>query len=181
MDKPRPTVTVKLKPYLQDYLRGRLNDKLSADSRNIIGVLLKPFLEYIPKDHKPTFPENDHYITFELPFYDKLNTRNGTIYVSDENQAHFQRSLECYFKDVFFQYMDDKIRYDIIVDGKKVRRGQIKNVILQFCADYNITFDNLTYDLLQKSYYRRRQKMGLTTNLFSSVLSLTCPLIFLTA
>lgn len=181
MDKPRPTVTVKLKPYLQDFLRGRLNDKLSADSRNIIGVLIKPFLEFIPKDQKPTFPKNEQYITFELPYYDKLNTRHGTVYISDENQAHFQKSLECFVKELFFKYMDDKVRYDIVVEGRLIRKGQIKNAILQFCADFNITFDNLTYDLLQKSYYRRRKKMGLTTNLFSSVLSLTCPLIFLTA
>ncbi|MBE0663767.1 MAG: hypothetical protein IH597_15030 [Bacteroidales bacterium] len=181
MDNTRPTVTVKLKPYLQDYLRGRLNDKLSADSRNIIGVLLKPFIEYIPRDATPTFPESNEYITFELPYYDKLNTRNGTVYVNEENQVNFQRSLECFFKELFFQYVDDKVRYDLVIDGKNVRRGQIKKIILQFCADYNINFDNLTYDLLQKSYYRRRQKMGLTTNLFSRIVSLTCPLIFLTA
>lgn len=175
----KATVTIKLKPYLQEYVRGRLNDKLSADSKNIVGNFIRPFLEYSPKDYKPVFSTGPEYITFELPFYDHLNTRRGTLYVSEQNQLHFQRILECHFKDLFYQYMDDKIRYDLIVDDKKVRRGQLKNVILQFCSDYGITFDNLTYDLLQKSYYRRRKKMISKTNIFGSILSLTCPLTFL--
>lgn len=179
MSAEKQTVTIKLKPYLQDYLKGRLNDRLSADSKNIIGAFLKPFLEYRPKSLPPVFFDSPEYITFDLPFYDKLNTRNGSVYVSDENQVAFQQILESHFKDLFYQYMYDKIRYDILVNGKRVRRGQIKNVILQFCSDYDIPFNNMNYDLLQKSFYRNRKKMGLNTNLFSSVLSLTCPLIFL--
>lgn len=179
MTEVRPTITIKLKPYLQDYLRGRLNDRLSADSKNVIGAYIKPFLECRPKTTTPVFSDDPAYITFELPFYHSLNTRNHSIYVSETNQAHFQAILESHFKDLFYQYMNDKIRYDILVDNKRVRRGQIKNVILQFCSDYDIPFNNMNYELLQKAYYRKRQKMGMKTNLFSSVLSLTCPLIFL--
>jgi hypothetical protein len=166
----RQTLTIKLKPYLQEFLQCKLGDEAAEASKTtLIGAILSPLIEYAPRDyvHKPQ--KGPEYITFELP--DRLgnkDTKKGNIYISEENQREFERILSNYFKDVFFQYVDDKIRYT----------GEIKKCILGFCADYYITFNTITYEMLKKAYYRRKKQASLR-NIFSVKMSLSCPLIFL--
>ena len=159
------SITIKLKPWLQEYLMCKLNDPtLNASNKNIIGALLTPFLEYTPKGLYPKNNKGKDYITFKLPnWLGKKDNRNGTVYISDENQKNFERILMVHFKDCFFSYIDDKIRYT----------KQIKICILQFCADHNISFNNITYEMLKKSYYRRKKSQKSTMKL-----SLSCPLFF---
>lgn len=181
----RQTVTVKLKPYLQEYLICKLQEPLTASKRNIIGAMIQPFLEVRPRNIAPEFHSGPEYITFELPVSGSPNTRNGTVYVTEENQRNFERILDAHFKDLFFSYADDKLRYSILEPGSRtVRNPEIKNVILQFCADFNLSFNNITYEMLKKSYYRRRLLLEQESPLkkvkkFGTKLSLTCPLIFL--
>lgn len=167
------TITIKLKPYLQEYLICKFNEHIYASSKNIIGALLKPFIEYLPPESIPTFPTGSEYLTITLPWYHEIEQRGAALYISEENQANFQRMLEIHFKDVFYSYMDDKIRY--IVPNKD---GKIKKCIIQFCSDYEIRYNNINYEMLKKAYYRHskaREKL----KLFSGKLSLMCPLIFL--
>jgi len=175
----RPTITIKLKPYLQEFLRCKLQDteQMTASKRNLIGVLLRPVLEIHKKEISPVFHRNDeNWITFKLPRYeDDFDTRYGTVTISNKNMKYFEACLETYFKDLFFSYMDDKVRY--MSDPGK--RGAIKKCIIQFCADMNITFSYINYEMLKKSYYRRRQEIGKKRHLFTRLLSFSCPLIFL--
>jgi hypothetical protein len=177
------TITVKLKPYLQEFLKSKLNNaEIMANKRNLVGVILRPFLETRQKDIKPSRHINhdgsqeEGYITFKLPKYDDLNIRNGTVCISEENQKHFQDILEAYFKDFFFSYMDDKVRYGELSDKK---RGIVKKIIIQFCSDLNLPFNEINYEMLKKSYYRRQQKKHKKSFFLSSKLSLSCPLFFL--
>lgn len=144
------TVTIKLKPYLQEYLISALNGNLEAGKKSIIGVLLRPFLEIPPIDFIPKRYSGSEYITFELPYYNDLNVKYN-YHVTDGNQIMFEESLDVWFKEIFYQYMDDKYRYI----------KSYKKCILQFCSDHNITFTHITYEMLKKSYYRKlkdRQK-----------------------
>lgn len=182
----KQTITVKLKPYLQEYLQCKLSEPLTASKRNIIGIMIQPFLEARPRNETPQFPVGPDYITFELPISGNPNTRNGTLYVSEINQRNFEKILDAHFKDLFFSFADDKIRYTILEAGSNsARNPEIKSVILQFCADFNISFNNITYEMLKKSYYRRRMLLEENDNTlnkvkkFSTKLSLSCPLIFL--
>ena len=143
----RQTLTIKLKHYLQEFLLCHLGDDAAlASKKNIIGAILAPMIEYAPKDYVFSRKIDPSYITFELP--DKLggkDTMKGKIFLSEFNQKNFERILSIYFKQLFFQYVDDKIRY----------HPEIKQCILQFCADYNISFNYLNYEMLKKSYYRK--------------------------
>lgn len=157
-DESRPTVTVKLKPYLQDYVKSRLNICQVAFTDNCIGVSLRLSLAPIPKGKIPEYPKNKNYMTIPLPYYKDLNIRHRTFYVPDFNQPLLEKAIDRHFKDLFFNWMDDKLRYDTYVDGKVIERGQIKLRILEFCDFYDISFDHLNYDLLKKKYYRYRMK-----------------------
>ncbi len=173
----RPTVTIKLKPHLQEYLKCKLQEEeILAIKRSLIGVALRPFLEIRPRAIAPDFTSGKNFITFQLPKYDDLNVRNGTIYISKANQENFERILDAHFKDMFFSYLDDKVRY---MRNDNTSKGAIKKCILQFCADFHISYNRMTYEMLKKAYYRRSIGQAEKRSFFSSKLSLTCPLIFL--
>jgi len=168
----KQTITIKLKPYLQEFLVCKLGDP-DISNKNIIGALMSPFLQYVPKDYVYKPMKGDDYISFDL---NRINTRLDTrlgIYVSEEGQKDFQRVLYLHFKDIFVSFVDDKIRYT----------KQIKKCILQFCFDYNMTFDKISYQTLKKMYYRekKRQEEQKQKNKGKSHLnlSLNCPLLFL--
>lgn len=147
----RPNITVKLKPYLQEFIICALRDEAPKASRShFIGAILSPLLEYTPKDHIPKPGKSEEYVTLPLPREAfGVETRRGTVYVSEHNQRIFERTMRIYFKSIFFQFVDDKIRYN----------RQIKQCILMFCTHYQISFNKINYEMLKKSYYRYRKSL----------------------
>jgi hypothetical protein len=174
--KKNPTITIKLKPYLQEYLVCKLNSDDLTAKRTLIGVFMKPFLEYRPSGEQPEFSTGKEYVTIKLPTYRDIDVRNGTIYISENNQVEFERILNAHFWDVFFSFIDDKVRY---FHSNTTKKGAIKKCILQFCSDYNISYNHLNYEMMKKAYYRERCSGGKNRNIFTNNLSLTCPLYFL--
>jgi hypothetical protein len=172
----RPTITIKLKPNLHEFIKRKLDEEDYATKLNIVGTIIRPFLSIRPVGTDPDLTTGPEYITLRLPYFDDLNIRNGTVYMSDENQKHFEKILDAHFKELFYNYVDDKVRY---LRKEYTTKGAIKKSILQFCSDYNLSFDTVTYDMLKKSYYRRRKKITKKPPFFSSMLSLNCPLFFL--
>ena len=145
-DNERPTLTVKLKPYLQEYLRSELR-RSHVSKRNILGVILMPLLERRPAGIPPFMPKGAEFITFTLPFTRDINIR-GDVWISPVNQEMLEKYLEWYFKQLFFNYMNDKVRYC----------GSFKKAILQFCADYEFAMNHINYEMLKKDYYRKRKR-----------------------
>ncbi len=146
----RPTITVKLKPYLQEFLICKLGEAATnATPKHVIGAIIAPMLEYAGKEDLPRYETGQQCITFELPnCVGGKNIRSYSVFMPPEKQEEFQRILSLYFKDVFYQYVNDKLRYE----------KQIKKCILSFCTFYNITFNKITYEMLKKSYYRYKKK-----------------------
>lgn len=145
-EQDRPSVTIKLKPYLQEYLLCELRSNL-ASKRNIIGILLQPFLEKRPTGVPPFIPDGPEYITFLLPYEKKKNIR-GNLWVSPENQQLFERFVEWHFKQLFFHYMNYRVK----------EYKSFKTAIHQFCADHDFTYSHINYELLKKDYYRKRKR-----------------------
>ncbi len=142
----RASITIKLKPYLQEYLLCELRSNM-ASKRNIIGIILNPYLEKRPDDIAPFIPEGPEYITFFLPGDKKKNIR-GNLWVSPGNQLIFERFIEWHFKQIFFHYMNYRV--------KECR--SFKKAIIQFCVDHEFTFSHINYELLKKDYYRKRKR-----------------------
>ena len=155
-----PSVYIKLKPYLQEFLKSRLNEDPSSSLRTIIGATITPFIERLPKGVPPLIGQSEEYIEIDLKRLDDSFNQDirGTNYISPRNQEHISRILDAHFEDLFFQYMDDKKRYDIVVNNKRHRKGQLKLIILSFCSENNIPFNQVTYEMLKKKYYRREVK-----------------------
>jgi hypothetical protein len=158
-------LTIRLKPQLQDYIRyimlveGDADPEkiLTANSRSYLGKLITPFLSYRPVDHHPLFAGNDcNLFTFILPIYnDVIETRCNTVWISEKNQVNIQKIVEHHFRLHFRFFADDKVRYQRETHTQK---GSIKRTIYQFCSDMNIKYDDVTYDMISKAYYRSRKK-----------------------
>jgi hypothetical protein len=174
----RQTITIKLKPYLQEFLQCKLGDQAAEGSRrNLVGAILTPLIEYAPNDYKFEKLEGPEYFTLEIPQSLGKETRYGVICMSESNQVMFERILKHYFNDIFFQYVEDKIRYS----REKYGLPQIKECILAFCADYNISHNEINYEMLKKKYYRRKKNLTLQAKKAKKItgnLSLSSPLIY---
>jgi hypothetical protein len=153
----RPSVTIKLKPYLQEYLLCELRTNM-ASKRNIIGILLQPFLEKRPPDVPPLVTDDPQYITFLLPLDEKRNLRSN-LWVSPENQQNFERFIEWHFKQLFFHYMNYRVK----------QYHSFKKAIYQFCIDHEFTYSHINYELLKKDYYRKRKRKETGNSLSGSV------------
>ncbi len=160
----RPTLTIRLKRPLQDYLRyvmglewdTPVDQPLIATKNSYLGRLITPFLDYRPCAENPLLPGKfPDCFTFGLPLYDDMEMRRNTAWISEKNQVHIQKILEYHFRLHFRLYADDKVRY---IQENGPMKGSIKKIIIQFCEDTNILFDDITFDMVSKGYYRSRQK-----------------------
>ncbi len=166
MIKPevRPTLTITLKPQLQDYIRyiTSLEETVEEDQMLIakkgsyLGKLIFPFLQFRPGNKLPLLPDDKyHRFTFELPYVAKFEVRNNTAWISAKNQMAITRIVESHFRMHFRTFADDKVRY---LQGNNCAKGSIQKVIFQFCSDINMQYDHVTFDMISKAYYRSRKK-----------------------
>lgn len=155
-----PTITIRIKRHLKEFLLSRLQEPPSSSLRTMIGATIIPFIEPLPRGVVPCIGTGDDFVEIDLVYLNsRFNTDiRGARYISEQNQEHINRILEAHFEDLFFQYMDDKLRYDLLIEGKRRNKGQLKLVILQFCSENKIPFNHLNYEMLKKKYYRRLKK-----------------------
>ena len=167
------SVYVKLRPYLQEYLICKSNNNLKASQTEFVGTIIRPFITLLPEGGDPFFftklkdYHKDDYVEITLPNYRSKDIRNNTVYFPESNYKDFERIISVHFWDLFYNYVNDKIRYN----------KRIKRVIIQFCTDYNITYNRLTYEMLKKAYYRRKIKKSMES--LTNFSSLSCPCFFL--
>jgi len=165
-DNPRPTITIKLKPYLQEYILSQLNSPV-ATKRAMIGRLIRAFIELRPPNVQPLISTDINYITFILPYYEDFNLKSN-FWISPHNQRIIEEILMDHFKNMFYDYMDDRVRF----------YKSFKRVIIQFCVDKSFTFAFINYEMLKKDYYRRRkikpQKDKKRLSVFVPEMSLDC-------
>lgn len=155
-----PSIIISVKPYIREFIVSRMNENASASLKNFLGAIIIPFLERMPRGAMPTIGCGEDKIEIDVKYLDikfNLNVR-GNVYISARNQENIGRILEAYFNDLLFQYVDDKRRYDLLIDGRRFNKGQLKKIILQFCFDNSIPFNAMNYETLKKKYYRKEKK-----------------------
>jgi hypothetical protein len=149
-------ITVKIKPWLKEFLECKFGDPIPAERHSLIGFIVSPLLEYTPKDYFPPAIPADESLNIDVPrdlSRSAGRTDLGNVYISDFNQKLLENGVAALFKDELVNYMNDKIRYE----GKH-RSSNLKDCIYQFCIDYNISFNAIQYENLKKMYYRHRKK-----------------------
>ncbi|MDR1984094.1 MAG: hypothetical protein LBQ28_04655 [Prevotellaceae bacterium] len=143
------TTYIHLKPALQEfvvcaYLHGTHN----VSAGDTFGKLIKPWLTLPPKNHNVIIPEGKDIFVFELPNYENKNTEYN-FYISPKGEKYISIMLN----EIFLTHM--YIHLDNILQRMN---KEIKEAIYDYCYSYNISFENINYESLKKSYYRYRQK-----------------------
>jgi len=173
-----PKLTIKTEPYLREFILGKYKENTSGYS--FIMLILKPLVEYIPADKAPIIAHGEEYLELELPQYEfgAFNVRFDTVYLSPENAKEFNRLAIAWFRDIYYSYMDDKVRYANKFYPGYGRKAFIKNTIIQFCSDNNMNFNKDNYENLKKGYYRmrkKREKDEKKQKSLGGLVSLKCP------
>lgn len=161
------SVTIKLKPILQQYILHNQNGCVVASRRSFLGKLVHIFLSPVPPGEVPTLGTSPEFITIYLPYMEDLGVE-GCLWISPENQVRLENILDAHFREIFLFYVNDKIRYALVTPhGRVVRRARIKDAIIQFCVDYGLSYSEICYESLKKRHYRNRKHFVLDDEYFS--------------
>jgi hypothetical protein len=139
------TTTIKIKPYLREFILNRyLDGKYQCSADDPLGTTIKPFLTVPPANIMPLPSDSDDsYFSFEIPSYHDKQPKY--CYVTPYGQRYVEKIFELLFRDAMFHFIYQNI---------EVNGGQIKDWIINWCGINNITFEVLNYDTLKKAYYR---------------------------
>ncbi|MDR0754179.1 MAG: hypothetical protein LBF04_02200 [Prevotellaceae bacterium] len=151
---------IHLKPSLQEFVVcAFLSGTRNVTAADTFGKLIKPWLAIPPKDYNPKIPVDKNIFEFELPNYEDKNTLYN-FYISQKGEKYIATILNEMFLKQMFIHLDKTLK----------NTHKIKDAIFDYCYSYNISFDNINYESLKKSYYRyRKNKKN------RQYLSLTCP------
>lgn len=163
-------VRVKVNRALREYMVGTNggSDVFTFGYQSDIWVLVRTHLELAPKlkDYQPIKPEEDpDYIKIALP----STTGAGAIYnvnaqqvihtnylfrnyLSPKSQKVIEFHLQKTFKKTFHDYMTGAVSCNSEI--------QIKEAINRFMDVHNIEGNYITYELLQKDWYRYRNRVS---------------------
>ena len=140
---------IHLKPSLQEFVVcAYLNGTRKVTAVDTFGKLIKPWLQLPPKDYNPIIPAEKNIFEFELPNYDDKNT-DYNFFISQKGEKYIATMLNEMFVKQMCIHLDKSVN---------LNNDKIKDVIYQFCYSYNISFDNINYESLKKTYYRHRKK-----------------------
>ena len=155
-------VAVRVHPALREYLVCIHNgsDTIYPDRGSRLWGLVSMHLSVQPAVHVAEDPDvcrihiaifNSHAQTWcmdkKRPIYQDTLFRN---HLTDKGQRAIARHLMDDFKQTFRAYM-----HGAISNNEEL---SITEAIDEFCSDYQITSDQLTYDMLRKDWYRYRQR-----------------------
>lgn len=142
------TTTIKIKPYLKEFILCRfLDGQYRCTADDPLGNMIKPFLISASVNLVRIDVDSDEtYFTFELPNYsDKKVTIHN--YIEPKNQRYIEYIFELMFREAMFHH---------VLQNIEMNGGLIKDWIINWCRMNNITFSNVNYDTLKKAFYRYR-------------------------
>ncbi|MDR2127353.1 MAG: hypothetical protein LBP63_11070 [Prevotellaceae bacterium] len=138
---------IHLKPSLQEFVVcAFLGGGRTVTAADTFGKLIKPWLQLPPKNYDAKIPTAKNIFEFELPNYNDKNTLYN-FYISPKGERYIAVMLNEIFLQQMFLHLDRFVKNNSL----------IKDTILDYCYSYNISFKNINYESLKKSYYRYRK------------------------
>ncbi len=167
MDKKEDimTVDVRVSKPLREYVLSvnAGSDIIRPERGSLLWGLIKLHLDLVPKVYRPVPPEErDRYIRIALykvrrtRSYNVNTSRNMEIntlfrnHLNEEGQRAVASHIASGFKQTFRAYMGGAL-------GNNPELT-IHDAVYEFCSDYNISMDSITYDMLRKDWYRFKKR-----------------------
>lgn len=159
------TVDVKVSRPIKEYILS-INggcDIIRPEKGSLLWGLIKLHLDLVPKFYHPIPPgERQDYIRIAL--YKTRRTKSWNLntsrsmeintlfrnHLNEEGQRAVADHIAKGFKQTFRAYMGGALSNNPDLT--------IHDAIYEFCSDYNISMDSITYDMLRKDWYRFKKR-----------------------
>ena len=159
------TVQVKVSRAIREYILSinEGSDIVVPDKRSLLWGLVKMHLDLVPVGYIPVpLKAQDDFIRISL--LKSRRTKSYSIpknrvlevntlfrnHLTEDGQKAIADYLSRSFKQVFRAYMAGALSNNPEL--------QIKDAILEFCSDHNISMDDITYSALRKDWFRYRKR-----------------------
>lgn len=159
------TVTIKLKPYLQQfYTNLGKSDKVNTSLKGVLGSVIVIFLARQPRDYVPPRYSGDEYLEVGLKYIDSKTGPDirGNVYVPEKHFKTIERLLKTIFEAIYFNYMDRWL-LNKTVKNNRILGSYVSDGILAFCIENNISYAD-AFENLKKKYYRERRCRNNSSN-----------------
>lgn len=194
----RMEVYVRVHPSVKEFIRcTNGSDLLVPRKDDWLWLLLKQNLTFVPDDYKPISKneieteyirislldasgtkvqvKNKSSVRIKRKKYDPSNIYMNTLfrsYLDEKGQRIIANHLRQQFKECFHNFCQGALAVSPDIDQKQV--------ILEFCKLYNISFQQITEDMLVKSWQRSGQKEVIRERLTGQKKphKMICPIIF---
>ncbi len=155
------TVDVKVSKALKEYIIcvNEGHDVIYPKKGSLLWSLMKLHLDVVPKSYKPVPPsERQDYIRIALHKSRRTksyNVNTGRVmeintlfrnHLGEEGQKAVATHLSRGFKQTFRAYMGGALSNN--------QELTVHDAVYEFCRDYGITMDSITYEMLRKDWYR---------------------------
>ena len=159
------TVDVKVSRPIREYVLS-INDGsdlIKPERGSLLWGLIKLHLDLVPETYRPVPPDKrQDYIRIAL--YRTRSTRSYNVntgrnmevntlfrnYLNEEGQRAVSDHITRGFKQTFRAYMGGALGNNPDLT--------IHDAVYEFCSDYNISMDSITYDMLRKDWYRFKKR-----------------------
>ncbi|MBO8455840.1 MAG: hypothetical protein IAC08_05500 [Bacteroidetes bacterium] len=159
------TVDVKVSRPIREYVLS-INDGsdlIKPERGSLLWGLIKLHLDLVPETYRPVPPDKrQDYIRIAL--YRTRSTRSYNVntgrnmevntlfrnYLNEEGQRAVSDHIARGFKQTFRAYMGGALGNNPDLT--------IHDAVYEFCSDYNISMDSITYDMLRKDWYRFKKR-----------------------
>lgn len=159
------TVDVKVNRSIREYVLS-INDGsdlIKPERGSLLWGLIKLHLDLVPETYRPVPPDKrQDYIRIAL--YRTRSTRSYNVntgrnmevntlfrnYLNEEGQRAVSDHIARGFKQTFRAYMGGALGNNPDLT--------IHDAVYEFCSDYNISMNSITYDMLRKDWYRFKKR-----------------------
>lgn len=151
-------INLKVSPILREFIIAWYGtDTIKAGKKSSLSKKIKYHLELPPADYH--FSQPDCFIRIELVnYFWELNSKRKCThtdfrnYLSEYSITIINDDLQEWFKNIFRNFVAG------FLVAHKMKTGSQKKAFYAFCDMYNLTMDNINYEMLKKDWDRSKQK-----------------------
>jgi len=149
MNPKRPTVFIKMKPYLKAFLISILGNEPifipQNQDGNYLRIIEKLLIKPTVRDIISIPDDKSDYVEIMLPCY-KYTNISIKNFLSQNSQKIIEQRVNDLFWEAFYVHMTDLAKDNV----------NILNATILFIEKHNIPFKGDVEEMLRKGYYRRK-------------------------
>jgi hypothetical protein len=150
-------INIPVKPFVKSYYESVYGTPVYASIRNVVGIIIDPFLQKAPQQIEFPKYETELLITLTwLHYPSDMKDPKMYNYITPQNAKILGKLFEKLFWNIYYTHMDA---------GKEANNKiKIKNMIEGFMIRYNIDPMYGSFEMFSKKYYRYKNNSAKCLN-----------------